>query len=1166
MPSPAADQSQLIQYLEVKLAANGYAGALRQDGFLEVVHDLIESYRERSRLLAGYLCPPDRRLQDFLDAHFSDVAAEAGIPRLPDQSFMLDRPGLARLLSLPADADEFRTDLLTSYRVQQGVLHNPKSDRRTTVGTFHVCEGGLPIAGDKRAVPKAVWARLFAAAVQPPPETMVLPYTSTRAAPAKGFVSLLIRPTVCPAIPAADAALASPAKSMEIRLFAPGTLVSNLDFVESIFGNAGNPHLPDNDAALDVEQWTGHSGCLILAPHLTSLTKKALGLPHISVATERQKRDRMCWEREDECYNDGVAFKATCRTAAGIMITLVADNYFGYCKKEVKTQISFAANLGGLSEEEHAGGALAFPSYAQGDEFRADSSTIKNGATWADVVREHGWLMEVKPEGYGIDRRFPSIIYVPEDVHIELHAQRVSWTAAGQRQQIKLRTGHTYVLPSGYKVRMERHPGGVSWRLVGTEPEGTFCHKPCTVSGGGKSEISKSLTDAIIYGPLHVNDLQSDLDQVEALLTRDYSDRFKPEFRPDYAARSSKASRAILSAERSLGSVIKLFTPSPAEFTEPYNAWLKTIPTRILTLLFVIKRFHRPTWGADWRSHFSVDVVNGSPGHQLKIGKRPLIASYLRIGIDDDGSWRTYKLRQDFIAADKVQMEDDISASVVVPRVQLSHLAATTAGHPSVKLVANCEQRLFQRPDDAVHRGQDKQAELDLAGWAGTERTSVFISNFQPLTPGDARDLVDDAIGFAKWTTPMQDLIRSAAAADHGFVVSSAHPRIVDGKPSKNPRYLQERPDLTDARGTWLAEVGARLYRRVPQDRPVVFAVNAVLPGRRNNPPEPKTGVRPLAVHGPIHYLELPELFMEFASSLTGKSPSTTGAGSEGALTKGPFNAVTAFADLDNALLSMVLTGYDGFTTSAGCIGPHLRVDHDISLLIPEIWARITPAQREAKWLIREGHLEALKDFPHEDRTVLASRLGYRITSRFVHTFFGKIFDNPAAVFDDAMLRPETQDLACFVDGIDNIVEAQRACARQYLDDGAAREASPPLIALLDVMATGTHQGKPITDPGLRSLFTREVVTAAPWYRARLERKQAQDILLWQRHVRAVETAQIKGSGEVAERLHLEQRLVYAQRQLARVRSAAYLDQLAGTIGCAPLVAAYPALQAGGAA
>ena len=59
-------------------------------------------------------------------------------------------------------------------------------------------------------------------------------------------------------------------------MFAPGSLVANLDFVESIFGNGGDPFLPENDAALDIHHWTGTSGCIILAPHLTKLTKKYL--------------------------------------------------------------------------------------------------------------------------------------------------------------------------------------------------------------------------------------------------------------------------------------------------------------------------------------------------------------------------------------------------------------------------------------------------------------------------------------------------------------------------------------------------------------------------------------------------------------------------------------------------------------------------------------------------------------------------------------------------------------------------------------------------------------------------------------------------------------------------------------------------------------------------
>ena len=62
-----------------------------------------------------------------------------------------------------------------------------------------------------------------------------------------------------------------------------------------------------------------------------------------------------------------------CRTKEAAIVTLIADNYYGYCKKEVKTQISFAANLYGNVEEEHAGAAIAFPSLRNlGDEFAAE--------------------------------------------------------------------------------------------------------------------------------------------------------------------------------------------------------------------------------------------------------------------------------------------------------------------------------------------------------------------------------------------------------------------------------------------------------------------------------------------------------------------------------------------------------------------------------------------------------------------------------------------------------------------------------------------------------------------------------------------------------------------------------------------------------------------------
>ena len=68
------------------------------------------------------------------------------------------------------------------------------------------------------------------------------------------------------------------------------------------------------------------------------------------------------------------------------MVTILADNYFGYCKKEVKTQISFSANLFGLAEEEHAGGALAFSTVEPRRSLRA-GRTCRLGATTASPMR-----------------------------------------------------------------------------------------------------------------------------------------------------------------------------------------------------------------------------------------------------------------------------------------------------------------------------------------------------------------------------------------------------------------------------------------------------------------------------------------------------------------------------------------------------------------------------------------------------------------------------------------------------------------------------------------------------------------------------------------------------------------------------------------------------------
>lgn len=1126
----------LLEYANLKLAALGQPifGESKDFRFMDLATPLLRDYQEKNRLLSGYLCPADFRIQSFIDSYLSDLPSEEPRPRLPSDTFAVDRHGLSRMLSLPPDEDKFSSDIVESYRIHQGVLHNPKSDRRTTKGVFHVAEGGLPIPADKLAVPKATFARILEKALQPPPELMRLPFTDSQKDKAELWVSLLLRPVVCPEVPGTI-----DEKRYEVRFFAPGNLVSNLDFVESIFGNAGDPFLPENDSALDSKGWTGHTGCVILAPHLVTLTKKELGLPNIADATDRQKRDGMCWESEDERYNGGTAFKATARTADGVVVTVIADNYFGYCKKEVKTQISFSANLYGLVEEEHSGGAIAFRSYDLGEDFHLPRDLVDNDYSFDDLVRLHGDHILVQPEGYAVDKQYETIIYVPQDARFSLREQLISWGSDDAKQTLHLKPSVTYVFPSGYKVEMARKHSGQRWRLIGTLAEGTYCHKPCTVSGGGKSEISKSIADAMIYGPAIVADFQKDFDRVEEMINKDYADRFKTQID------NPQESRRVLSEKRTLGSVVKLLTPS-GEYSDEYNAWLESIPFYIKELVFIVKRFWKPDWGENWRERFRVDLVNGAYGNELKYRDNKMVSQYLRVGYTQDGAWRTFGLRKDFAPAFKIQMEDDITASVILPREDVTGLSKSW-DNPSVKISENCEFRLFQRPDDAIHRGYDKRTEQDMS------EPGNFLSNYEPLTKDDAAAIIEDTIRFEQYTDPIKEIIKSFVADEKStYLCLPSHPRIVDGKPTKNPRYLQDRDDLVDPRHLYLGQLGIRLFRGLKMNQKAPMPVNAVLPGRRNNPPEP--GIRSLAVFNPIHYLPLPEFFMEVISSMTGKSPSTTGAGSEGALTKGPFNALPPIVDLNNALVSFLLTDYAPFISAAGYVGPNCRVDHDVSLLVPEIWCRLRREERKPEWLIENGMLEKCEDIEHAGKTIPSSLLGYRITEKFVARFFGRMFANPAAVFTPEMIRPETQDLDVFADGMDNIMATHNRVSKLYFDDGSVDEgACPPLKALLHIMRDGEFEGKGINHPEIRSLFDRQAMLDSDWYAERIACRQAADKKLLQRHINDLQrfVDQPTHASEVS-RLDIPERIKEAKAELEKHSSKAFADGLKGTLGTDP--------------
>jgi hypothetical protein len=1119
------------QYISLRLAAMGVDMDSddieeSEQNFMRILKGLLSNYKEREALFDNYLCPADARIQNFLNRYFASVKSVPDI-KIPLRTFTLDTYGIARELSLPKGVDEYKSTYVTSYRVKQGVLHNPKNDRRTTKGVFHVAEGGLPIPNDKKAVPIEVAKYIFHRAFAETGEVMELPYTSQTETPIRLMVSLLLKPTILPEVEGV-----SERKNMEIRFFTPGSLVSNLDFVESIFGNGGSPYHIINDSALDVDHWTGHTGCIILAPQLTQLTKKECGLPHISEATERQKKDGMCWSEENELYNDGQSFKLCVRTDEGIIATVIADNYFGYSKKEVKTMMSYSANIYGNAEEEHAGGALVFPGYNQGDTYFANPMKVRN--TFEDVKKNCQSFIEFKEEGYGVDKNFSHIYYLPENANFYVPTQEIKWKNEAGEHKLKLLPNRIYILPNGSKFRMESYSGALNYRLIETLGDGLFCHKPCTVSGGGKSEISKSISDAILGGPFFVSDFESDFAKVEEIINFDYSKRYENHDAIPY-------SRSFLCSRRSMGSVIKLLTPSE-EYTESYNEWLRSLPQYIKGIAFIIKRFYKEEWGEDWKKYFNVDILNGTPGNELKFEDKKIYARYLRVGFEENGTWRTFKLRQDFVRSDKIQMEDDISASTVVPTKLLSNIGKAE-GKLSVKIVENCEYRFFQRPDDAVIRGYDKKAELDLS----TQNT--FISNYEPLTKEDAVEMTEDVINFDKFTQPMRNLIESMVNdKESKYFVSSANPRLVDGKPSKNVRYLQTRNDLIFPQEKYIAEVGMRLARRIPEGQPLYVPVNSVLPGRRNNRAE--DGILPLAVYNPIHYQELPELFMDFICSLTGKSPSTTGAGSEGALTKGPFNALCAVTDLNNALISFILTGYDGFTTPAGYIGSKYRVDHDISLLMPEIWSRLSTEERNPKYLIENNYFEKIDDFTYEGKEVKASVLGYRVTEKFIHNYFGRVFENPNVVFTNEMLKPELQSMKEFVDGVRNITDNQARVAKMYFEDGSVEGAIPPLKAILHIMAYGEYEGKTLSSPEIREMFTQEYLLKSNWYAERLRNKHVSDIALWQGHQKYISDLLNEAVNLPEEKkTEIKEILVKTKETLKYIKSQEYYDTLVGTIG-----------------
>ncbi len=212
------------------------------------------------------------------------------------------------------------------------------------------------------------------------------------------------------------------------------------------------------------------------------------------------------------------------------------------------------------------------------------------------------------------------------------------------------------------------------------------------------------------------------------------------------------------------------------------------------------------------------------------------------------------------------------------------------------------------------------------------------------------------------------------------------------------------------------------------------------------------------------------------------------------------------------------------------------------------------PEERSPKALIADGMLEPVEDVTHDGETYEASRLGYRITTKFVRTYLARVFDNPSKVFTEDILKPETQDLESYVDGVKQITDAQKKVADRYFTDGGYELACPPLKALLDIMSKGNHNGITLADPEIRNLFTRESLLSSDWYKRRLVMQKNRTIDHWTAFIKRLETyLETSTHEDVHQELMLQDRLAYAKSELARSQSDDYEASLVGALGADPM-------------
>lgn len=473
----------------------------------------------------------------------------------------------------------------------------------------------------------------------------------------------------------------------------------------------------------------------------------------------------------------------------------------------------------------------------------------------------------------------------------------------------------------------------------------------------------------------------------------------------------------------------------------------------------------------------------------------------------------------------KASIADDITAA----RLEVLEDGRT------FELIGNVETGLFQRPDDAVHPGTDLATEREFA--RAREKQDLFCVNFQPLRRPEVERILASE-DFARFDPEMQEHLKSAPGGGRTFTVCSAKLRdLGGGKITANPRYLQL-PRIHAG----MREVLER--KRIVWGKPSTYPGDVVeVRGMRTNRGENFAGVPALCAHTLLHYYPPILALLHAMTPVTGKSPSTDGVmGNEGAVTRKPFQSLLPVHDVEAQYVTMLLTGTPVFTSISNVCGPY-KIGQDFRQVAADIFAHMSTEERNPQFLIDNGYLLKMEDLNHMGDSIPASRLGYRITSKFVREFFSRVFEmeDLERVFfrDEEWLDLAKQDEVSFSESVLNLAAAQKAAVAPYYQDGSYKLACTPVQALLDIVMYGEWQGKGLDHPDVQEMFTRDyLLQHSEYYASRLETFQQREM---KRLALILREGQLK-----------ENQVTVVKAELERVQSPEYRKSLVGTLGASP--------------